>query len=101
MGKEAMVRSASPFPLKSSARNPIAGARMVEAKGVRNVMAATKPTMVHLRFALKFMGISGSSWLSQPTTPLSRSETGMGAGGGGGSLVRRELAKERLVLVVI
>jgi hypothetical protein len=53
---------------------------MEEAKGEMNVMLEIKPNNIHLRESGKLRGISGSSWDSHPTTPLSRSESGSFAG---------------------
>ncbi len=63
----------------SSSKRPMPGDRMDEAKGVRKVMADTRPTTSHFLFWVKLRGMSGSSWDSQPTMPSSRLEVGMGA----------------------
>ena len=78
-GIDALVRlSVTSYSL---AMELMAGARMDEANGVMKVMRERRPTMSHLRELVKLSGISGSCWLSQPTTPLSRSITGRTGGG--------------------
>ena len=65
--------------LKSSSKRSMPGDKMDDAKGVRKVMADTRPTTSHFLLWVKFRGMSGSSWDSQPTMPSSRLEVGMGA----------------------
>lgn len=60
--------------------NPTAGANMDEARGEMKVILEIRPNRSHLRESGKFRGISGSSWDSHPTIPLSRSESGNLAG---------------------
>ena len=89
-GMEARVRSSPGARPNSRATLVMAGARMDEAKGDMKVMQERAETVSHLRRALKLRGMSGSSWPSQPTTPLARSDTGMmtaGSGGDGGRLL--------------
>ena len=57
-----------------------AGANIDEAKGEMRVMLERRDIKNHLRDSGKLRGISGSSWDSQPTIPLSRSEVGSWAG---------------------
>jgi hypothetical protein len=61
----------------SSSMNETAGANIEEANGEMNVIEATRPSKVHLRLSGKFSGMRGSSWLSHPTIPLSRSVSGI------------------------
>lgn len=51
---------------------------MVVAKGEMKVIADTWLIRIHLRALGKFRGIDGSSWLSHPTMPWSRSVSGSG-----------------------
>lgn len=67
------------FP-KSALTNGMPGAKMDDASGLTNVMAATKPSRVIFLFVGKFRGFAGSSCESQPTRLLSRSESGYFSG---------------------
>lgn len=60
--------------------NETAGANIEEARGEMNVMLASKDMSIHFRLSGKLRGISGSSCDSHPTMPLSRSDSGRGAG---------------------
>jgi len=62
---------------KSSSMNETAGANIEEASGEMNVIEEIRPSNIHLRLLGKFRGIRGSSWLSHPTMPLSRSVSGI------------------------
>jgi hypothetical protein len=57
-----------------------AGANMEDASGEIKVMLDSKPRSKNLRDSGKLRGISGSCCDSQPTIPLSRSESGSLAG---------------------
>lgn len=57
----------------------IAGERIEDAKGVSSVMVDSSPTHLHLCQTGKLKGKAGSSWLSQPMSPESRSVTGTGS----------------------
>lgn len=53
---------------------------MEDASGEINVMLDNRPRSKNLRDSGKLSGISGSFWDSQPTIPLSNSESGNFAG---------------------
>lgn len=74
----AIVKSWTP---KSLWKYVIAGAGILDAKGVMNVMIVRKVMIVHFFLEVKFSGYSGSSFESQPTTPSSRFVRGIGAAG--------------------
>lgn len=63
------------FP-KSALTNGIPGAKMLDASGLRNVIADTRNKMNSLLLCGKFRGLRASSCESQPTSPASRSDTG-------------------------
>jgi hypothetical protein len=54
---------------------------MEDARGEMNVILASSDRINHFFFSGKFKGMSGSSCDSQPTVPLSKSDTGKGFGG--------------------
>lgn len=60
--------------------NETPGANIEDASGEIRVMLASKPINSHFLDSAKFNGISGSSCDSQPTIPLSKSDSGNGAG---------------------
>jgi hypothetical protein len=66
--------------LKSALTKGMPGAKMDEDSGLTNVMAATRPRSVHFLESGKLRGLVGSSWLSQPTRLLSRSDSGYFSG---------------------
>lgn len=65
----------------SLSANVTPGANILEASGDIKVMLASKPVSTHFFVSGKFRGISGSVWLSHPTIPFARLETGIGRGG--------------------
>jgi hypothetical protein len=80
-----------------------AGANMEEASGEMKVMLEIRPSNSHLRESGKLRGISGSSWDSHPTIPLSRSERGRFAGSRRAFLLREVRAvviRDNLLLVL-